>query len=266
MATFPYFRLTSNGGGTLSGLFHTRKDAGTGSQRGWVPIETELTEGTLYTPTAMAGGSSLSYQAQFNDAAGANIGGIVTLTGNGVDQSVRATMNATLTAVGTGTNAESEHCQRSATGAGATFDMYKGYGYIVNTFANDNITWLSAGDAAFNWTISGSDNFYGFGWSGTTSNGAVAGTRLPIPCDGELQYFMMRYSLTAANSATFAVQVNSADSAFSYSLLAANTLTTDNSTTVAVSRGDLINIRYIRTAGAATTFSGHCMLGFRASS
>jgi len=221
-----------------------------------------MDQGTIYTPAVAAGGTTFAIQAQADTLSGTLLGSAVTLTGDGVIQSVRGTLNAPLSGISTGADSESTFIRRTRTGTDQ--DIQTAFSYTVAN-PNNELAWLTAGDFNRNWTIAATSRYQSFGWDGVTSTATESTAQVLIPIAGTLTHFMCRYILVASDG-LIAVRINEADTVLSLTLPAspgAGSFQQDVTNNLAVGVGSRLNLRFVRTSGTATTFAAHIMLGFR---
>jgi len=258
MAKFVHFRRHVGTPLFGYGLFHTRRGSAPNGQKGWFPLATDVEEGTIYLPSAPASGD-YSIQVQTDNLSGALQGTEVQLTGDGVLQSVRGTLGASLPAASVGATSESRFMRGEAA---SSIDRLAGFSYECDV-PNAGVGWLCAGDEAFNIVVAATDRFYSFGWAGVAAVTTESGAQIIIPTDGILQFFQCRYAIGVGGSDVLVViRIDGVDTALDLTCLNADSIASDLVTQVAVTAGQKVSIRFARTGGTSTSFACNFMLGF----
>jgi hypothetical protein len=258
MAKFVHFRRHIGTPIFGYGLFHTRRGSAPNGQKGWFPLATDVEQGTIYLPSVPASGD-YSIQVQTDTLSGGLSGTEVQLTGNGVLQSVRGTLGASLPAASVGAVSESRFMRGEAA---SSIDRLAGISYECDA-PNAGVGWLCAGDEAFNIVVAATDRFYSFGWAGVSATVTESGAQIIIPTDGILQFFQARYVIGAGGSdVRVIVRVNGVNTALDMTCLNAANIKSDLTTQVSVTAGQKVGIRFFRTGGTSTSFPCNFMLGF----
>jgi hypothetical protein len=134
----------------------------------------------------------------------------------------------------------------------------------VQDATDASIDWHGFGSRAFNMGGTSTGRFVSFGFGGASAPTSESFVGVPWPSAGTFRYVSFVYSSTGGVTTTLALRKNSVDTAITFSLAAtagAFVLVQNTALSVAVAAGDLINWRYIQSAGGGT-FTCTLLCGF----
>lgn len=217
------------------------------------PYGFTVDEATLAAP---APGVGNSYSKQLA-LAGVTTGSLVTLAD--ANTSVR-------TALGVAIAAQTRHnVRRSLSGTPSTaVAIHGGWRYTVDS-PNEDISFINAGSEADNITLAGTSRFFGLEGHSTAEGSATASARqVPWPISGVFVGLAIRASVSSSTAAQLWLRVAGSDTLLTISGINTTAITVFTAfAPVAVTAGDLVDFRYIRTSGSGTTFTCGAVLAFR---
>lgn len=219
----------------------------------WLPRAVDLLEFNHRRPSAT--GSGNSFQIRFNDGTSQ----LDTFDFANSDGTLKATTysGVTFSAASDATPSQSAVLRHvltgSASAAGRSAMVYQ------DSAGTAGLSTHVAGDGAFNMSVgAGGQSFFGIGSGGNADTSIESVAQCVWPATGTLSNFLVGY--TSSSGTTYALHLRT-DGSNTYQITGADlpavttpTLTTLDTTSVAVTADDLLSFGVERTAGSGTLF------------